>query len=229
MHANNRKFTLKEKDNLIQNMKNFIKLLILLFLLNGCKPEKKVAHNKIHIKIQKFSKNKIQSVNNNQLNSFIGNYECKNADNPKESLFLILKKVHAKSIADFEGYSWEEKNEKGANLEQTLTGLFYGNTDLFEGEREGYAPGFFVANVQVEPLSENSLKVNIHADSSDILENPLQLTIKSTKEALEKGNKKWEITEINISRELIFEIKNSNELVLKSDLGLDEKTFKKIK
>lgn len=210
-----------------------IKRIIYLFLVSiifiSCKNETKDTSEKTAEKTQKVSENKIQSVNNDPLSDFFGTYEYINTDNPKENLFLILNKVETKSIVDFEGYSWEEKNDKGEVIEKTLTGLFYGNTDLFDGEREGYAPGFFVANVQVEPSGENSLKVNVHADSSDILENPVPLTIKSTKEALEKGNKKWEITEINISRELIFEIKNSNELVLKSDLGLDEKIFKKIK
>ena len=174
-------------------------------------------------------KDKVQPINKDQLGNFIGQYEYINAANPKESLFLILKKVDTNSITDFEGYAWEEKNEKGEIAEKALTGLFYGNTDLFDEVREGYEPGYFVANVQVEPLRENSLKVNIQVDDSDILENPVLPAITSTKVALENGNKKWEITEMGVARELIFEIKNSNELILKSDSGLDDKTFKKTK
>jgi hypothetical protein len=204
-------------------IKRFLYLFLVLIAVISCKKEEPI--NKTVIKTQKISEDGIQLVKSDQLSDFFGEYEYKNIDNSQESLFLILKKVETKSIADFEGYSWEEKNEKGEVVEKTLTGLFYGNTDLFEEAREGYAPGFFVANVQVEPSGENSLKVNLHANSSDILENPVQPTIKSTKEALEKGNKKWQITEIDISRELIFEIKNSNELILKSDLGLADKTF----
>ena len=106
--------------------------------------------------------------------------------------------------------------------------MLYGNTDLFEETREGYAPGFFVVNVQVEPFNDNSLKVNVTFDSSDVLENPVQPPIESTKEALRKGNKNWEITEMDIDRELIFEIKKSNELILKSDFNLADKIFKRI-
>ncbi|TPG45228.1 hypothetical protein [Flavobacterium pectinovorum] len=201
-------------------------ILFLIFLsLCACKEEKKETKEIIPTA----TKDKIQSSSSDILGGFFGEYEYKNTDNPNESLLLVLNKVDTKSISDFEGYSWEEKNEKGEVVEKTLTGLFYGNTDLFDEVREGYTPGFFVANIQVEPFGENSLKVNIKADSSDILENPVQPPIKSTKEALEKGNKKWEIKEINSNRELIFKIKNSKELILKSDLDLAEKTFKKIK
>ncbi|SHL32179.1 hypothetical protein [Flavobacterium chilense] len=208
-------------------MKNSIKLVALLFLFNNCKKETKNDFNKTDIKNEKVEKVEIQHANNDQLNNFIGDYEYKNTNNPKESLLLILKKTDIKSVPDFEGYSWEEKNEKGEVAEMTLTGFFYGNTDLFDEEREGYAPGFFVVNVQAEPLEENLLKVNVKLDTSDILSNPVEPPMTSAKEALGKGNKKWEITEMNIAKELIFEMKNSKELILKSDSALDEKIFKK--
>lgn len=194
----------------------------------SCKKENKEVLDKPVIKTQKVIKDKISS-NNDQLTDFVGLYEYEDKDNPKESLFLVLKIVDPKSIANFEGYVWEEKNENGEVVEQTLAGLLYGNTDLFDEVREGYAPGFFVANIQVEPFENNALKVNVSLDSSDILENPVPLSIISTKEALAKGNKTWEVTEMDIMRELIFEIKNSNELILKSDLGSDDKTFSKTK
>ena len=110
-----------------------------------------------------------------------------------------------------------------------MSGTFYGNTDLFDDAREGYKPGFFVSTVQSEPSENNVLKVNINLAFSDILENPIYPPIQSTQEALKSGNKKWEVTELEISKELVFEIKNSTELILKSDLGSDDKIFKKIK
>lgn len=170
-----------------------------------------------------------QSVNNDQLSDFVGEYEFKYPDNPEESLLLILKTADIKNIPDFEGYAWKEKNEKGEVVEKTMTGLIYGNTDLFDIGREGYKPGFFVANVQAEPSGDTSLKVEIQLDSSDMLEKPILPNITSTKEALEKGNTKWEVTEMDILTSLLFEIKNPNELIMKSDLGLEDKIFKKIK
>lgn len=56
------------------------------------------------------------------------------------------------------------------NVEMALAGIFYGNTDLFDDTREGYTTGYFVTNVQVEPLKNNLLKININLDPSDILE-----------------------------------------------------------
>jgi hypothetical protein len=156
-------------------------------------------------------------------------YEYKDVDNPRESLFLVLKIVDPRSIPNFEGYLWKEKKENGEVVEQTLAGLLYGNTDLFQDVREGYAPGFFVANIQVEPFENNELKVTIDGDSSAIFENPLPFSINSTKEALAKGYKIWEVTEMDISKNLIFEVKNPNELILRSDLGSDDKTFSKTK
>ncbi|WP_337965417.1 hypothetical protein [uncultured Flavobacterium sp.] len=184
---------------------------------------------KIPKETQKVAEDKIEPVINDQLTDFVGLYEYEDKDNPKESLFLVLKIVDTKSIANFEGYAWEEKNEKGEVAEKTLAGLLYGNTDLFQDVREGYAPGFFVANVQVEPFRNTELKVSIDGDSSAIFEDPIPLSIKSTKEALAKGYKIWEVTEMDIAKNLIFEVKNSNELILKSDLGSDEKTFSKTK
>jgi hypothetical protein len=209
-----------------------IKKVLFLFLVSivviSCKKENKEVLDKPVIKTQKAIKDKISS-NNDQLTDFVGLYEYEDKDNPKESLFLVLKIVDPRSIANFEGYVWEEKNEKGEVLEQTLTGLLYGNTDLFDEVREGYAPGFFVANVQVEPFHNDALRVSIDGDSSAIFENPVPLSIKSTKEALAKGYKIWEVTEMDISKNLIFEVKNSNELILRSDLGLDDKIFSKTK
>ncbi|MDR6762127.1 hypothetical protein J2Y38_002338 [Flavobacterium sp. 2755] len=205
-----------------------IMICFLILSLCACKEAKKEIKETKEI-TPKGVEDKVQSASNDQLSDFVGEYEFKDPDNPEENLLLVLKTADIKSIADFEGYAWEEKNEKGEVAEKTLVGLFYGNTDLFDQAREGYEPGFFVANVQIEPAGENSLQVNIRAAASDILENPVPPTIKSTKEALEKGNKKWEITEIDIFRELIFEIKNPKKLILKSDLGLEDKTFKKVK
>lgn len=207
-------------------MKKVTIILSFLFLsLSACKEQKKETNEIIPSVVE----NKIPLAINENLNNFIGHFEYKNTDNPKESLYLVLQKVDIKSISNFEGYSWEEKNEKGEIVEMALTGMFYGNTDLFDDVREGYAPGFFVASVQVEPLLENLLKVNLHVTSSDILENPVHPPIISTKEALGKGNKKWEIKELDITRELTFEVKNLKEIILKSDLDSNEKTFEKIK
>ncbi|TDW46595.1 hypothetical protein EV144_106267 [Flavobacterium sp. 270] len=204
--------------------------LTLLFVLSiiSCKD------NKIENKGQKVkpsvSVNKVSIVQkNDDLNNFIGEYEYKHPDTPNENLLLILKKVDIKTIPNFEGYSWKEKNAKGENVEMALAGIFYGNTDLFDDTREGYTPGYFVTNVQVEPLKNNLLKININLDPSDILESPIYSPIQSTEEALKSGNKIWEIAELQISRELIFEIKNSDEIILKSDLGLGNIEFKKRK
>lgn len=198
--------------------------LLFLFLI-GCKEQKKDKNDQ---KVQPSNiESKISITQNNNLNDFIGKFEYRNIDTPEENLLLIFKKVDIKTIPDFEGYSWEEKNEKGENVEVTLSGTFYGNTDLFDEAREGYKPGFFVGTVQSEPSEKNALKVNINLASSDILENPIYPPIQSTQEALKSGNKKWEVTELEINRELIFEIKNSTQLILKSDLGSDDKIFKK--
>ncbi|URC12541.1 hypothetical protein [Flavobacterium sp. B183] len=209
-----------------------INIIICLLSLSfyGCQDQKKEIHEiKKNEEIKtSVNENKIAPVKNDALYDFLGKYIYKDSANPNENLLLVLKKVETKSIPDFEGASWEEKNEKGENVSMTLAGLLYGNTDLFEEAREGYAPGFFVVNVQVEPFNDNSLKVNVTFDSSDVLENPVQPPIESTKEALRKGNKNWEITEMNIDRELIFEIKKSNELILKSDFNLEDKIFKRI-
>ncbi|MCC9016444.1 hypothetical protein [Flavobacterium lipolyticum] len=151
--------------------KNKVVIYLLSLLLFACQDQKKETNEIKQVKEIKISvnKNKIAAVKNDALYDFEGEYEYKNSDSSNEKLLLILKKVETKSIPDFEESSWEEKNEKGENVSTTLAGLLYGNTDLFEETREGYAPGFFVVNVQVEPFENNSLKVNVHFDSSDLI------------------------------------------------------------
>ncbi|MEW5675958.1 hypothetical protein ABGT15_06555 [Flavobacterium enshiense] len=167
------------------------------------------------------------SVKNDNLSNLTGFYEYENTDNPKESLFLMVEKVNVNTIPDFEGFSWEEQNENGETVQKTLTGLLYGTTDLFDDAREGYAPGFFVANCRIEPYESNSLQLSLKLEEADILESPVRFPIKSTEEALAKGNKKWEVTTFNISQDYFFEIKNPKELLLKLDSG--EKSFIKRK
>ncbi|MDR6764440.1 hypothetical protein J2Y38_004673 [Flavobacterium sp. 2755] len=199
---------------------NILKYSLILLSISSIISCKEAKTTKVSV-----VKDKIQSVKNDQINDFIGEYECKNNDNPDESLFLMLKKIDIES--NFEGISWEDKNEKGEVTERTLIGGFYGNTDFFMNAREGYDLGYFVAKIKVEPFEDNLLKVNVFLDPSDVLEKPVQPPILSTKEALLKGNKKWEVTELKIYSALYFEIKNSKELVLKSDFG--DLLFKKIK
>ncbi|TDW46590.1 hypothetical protein EV144_106262 [Flavobacterium sp. 270] len=207
-------------------MKKVKVIFCFLFLsLIACKEQNKEQKVKPSVSVNKVSI--IQK--NDDLNNFIGEYEYKHPDTPKENLLLILKKVDIKTIPNFEGYSWEEKNEKGENIEVALEGIFYGNTDLFDDVREGYKPGYFVTNVQVEPLKNNLLKININLDPSDILESPIYSPIQSGEEALKRDNKIWEVAELQISRELIFEIKNANEIILKSNLDLENMVFKKRK
>lgn len=210
-------------------MKVRIIIGVLFFSLFACNEAKKETKKETKEIVPKVTEDKIEPVINDQLTDFVGLYEYEDKDNPRESLFLVLKIVDPRSIPNFEGYLWNEKKENGEVVEETLAGLLYGNTDLFQDVREGYAPGFFVANIQVEPFENNELKVSIDGDSSAIFENPLPFSIKSTKEALAKGYKIWEVTEMDISKNLIFEVKNPNELILRSDLGLDDKTFSKTK
>jgi hypothetical protein len=167
------------------------------------------------------------SVKNDDLSNLAGLYGCENKDNPKESLFLRVEKVNVNTIPDFEGFSWEEKNVDGETVQKTLTGLLYGTTDLFDDAREGYAPGFFVANCMIEPYESNSLRLSLKLEEANILESPIRFPVKSAEEALAKGNKKWEVMTFNIAQDYFFEVKNPEELVLKLESG--EKSFIKRK
>lgn len=195
----------------------------MLFSICACQEQKKETNETKVVKTLPANKNVL--VKNDQINDFIGEYEYKSSDNPDENLFLVLKKEDLKE--DFEGVPWEDKNERGEITEKTLVGGFYGNTDFFMDAREGYDLGFFVAKIQAEPFEDNLLKINVLLDPSDVLENPVTPPIQSTAEAIAKGNKKWEVTDLKIYSALFFEIKNPNELILKSDFG--DLTFKRIK
>ncbi|MEW5675601.1 hypothetical protein ABGT15_04755 [Flavobacterium enshiense] len=155
-------------------MSKAIFIILLFIALTSCQ-QKDTAIKEVSVEKNQNTEinNEAASANKIELNDFIGQYEFRDTDNPKESLFLMMKKVDVESIQDFEGFSWEEKNEKGEVVRMTLTGLLYGNTDLFDDTREGYAPGFFVVNSQIEPYENSGLKLSLNVKESDILENPV--------------------------------------------------------
>ncbi|WP_264530861.1 hypothetical protein [Flavobacterium sp. N502540] len=89
-------------------------ICLLSLTFYACQDQKKETNEIKQTKEIKISvnKNKIAALKNDALYDFEGEYEYKNSDSSNENLFLILKKVETKSIPDFEGSSWEEKNEK---------------------------------------------------------------------------------------------------------------------
>lgn len=211
----------------MEKYKLLASIVFLLFL--SCKNEDERANtnrrNNSVIKKDKDDKIQEKLILNKNLNDFIGEYRFLNEEDPSHNLFLKLEKKDIKELKEFEGYAWEEKDDYGKSREVTLQGFLYANTELYEDTGEGYEKGYFVAKVKVEPLEEKLLKIIINVKPSEILERPIVPPIKSSFEAIKKGNKVWSVNEYSIAKELVFEIVNDHIIILKTDFS--DKEFKK--
>lgn len=71
--------------------------------------------------------------------------------------------------------------EKGANGK--ISGRLYGTTDAFEGVREGYLPGHFVAPMKNLRITKDSIYFTVNVLANDLFKNPIPRNVKTAKAA----------------------------------------------
>ena len=148
-----------------------------------------------------------QAIQENNLDKYVGTYECKNLDVADENNYIVISKADNK-----------------------LSGIYYATSDEFDENREGYAPGFFVTNMNNIEISADSIKFSINVEPTEILSKPVKLKIKSTSEALKSGYKVWINTGIPTSpKDYVGVFQNPTTIFFKGSQKLFDKTFIKIK
>lgn len=75
---------------------------------------------------------------------------------------------------------------------EPLRGKYYGTTDEFDQAREGYLPGFFVADLFDLEIQGDSIKFIILCSDDDFFTNAIDLKIQNSDEARKQGYTKWE-------------------------------------
>ncbi|MEX1240576.1 MAG: hypothetical protein WEB30_12705 [Cyclobacteriaceae bacterium] len=72
-------------------------------------------------------------------------------------------------------------------------GLYYGTSDEFDQGREGYLPGFFVADMQDIRIDDDSIHFIVRATDDDMFTRAVDLNIETTDKARVLGYEKWDI------------------------------------
>lgn len=139
------------------------------------------------------------------LDKYIGTYECLAPDTPDETNYIVISKTDNK-----------------------YTGIFYATSDEFDENREGYAPGFFVTNMNKLEIIVDSIKFTINVEPGEIVSKPVNLNIKTCSEALKNGYKVWENTGIpTFPKDYAGVFQNQKTIFFKGSQDIFDKTFKK--
>lgn len=76
---------------------------------------------------------------------------------------------------------------------ESLIGKYYGTTDEFDEAREGYLPGFFVADLYDLQIQDDSIKFVILCSDEDFFTKPIDLKIQNSDEARKQGYVTWDV------------------------------------
>jgi hypothetical protein len=110
-----------------------------------------------------------------------------------------------------------------------LKGWYYGTSDDFDEMREGYEPGFFLAEMSDLIIAQDSIKFKLHVNFEEFYTKPISLQYRNTKQLPKTKYKKWEAYAGNAPfRSRIYNgtIKNNK---IKLNMDEEDRIFKKIK
>lgn len=75
----------------------------------------------------------------------------------------------------------------------TVTGRYYGTSDDFDDAREGYLPGFFVAEMAELQIKGDSIRFLLRCSNEDVFARPVNFKLENASEARKQGLQKWGI------------------------------------
>lgn len=77
------------------------------------------------------------------------------------------------------------------NVSGQIMGRYYGTSDDFDEAREGYYPGFFVADMSNLKINNKEITFEIFLTENDIFSKPVKLKYKCSKDVPLSGNPLW--------------------------------------
>ena len=82
------------------------------------------------------------------------------------------------------------------NVNGRIVGRYYGTSDDFDDAREGYTPGFFVADMNNLQIKDGSITFEIFLSEDDMFSRPVDLKYKSGNQVPKSENPLWENNQI---------------------------------
>nr|WP_321522997.1 hypothetical protein [uncultured Macellibacteroides sp.] len=119
-----------------------------------------------------------------------------------------------------------------SNGNNGIEGLYYGTTDEFVDAREGYLPGYFVLRTYDLYINGDTIKFTLKPEKTDFFTKPIDISIKSSKDAAKKGYIHWDIWDnysFQTSKNYQGLIKDSKTIIFSEDSNNKMYTKKFIK
>ena len=146
--------------------------------------------------------------------------------------------VTAESYEGTYFYEYDQNTSNGSEnqyiilevVDDTLVGRYYGGTDYFDDVREGYAQGFFVAEMKNLAIDQNTITFSIQLFPKDVFSAQIDLSYKTSEEVDKTINEPWLNAHIFNSEEGITKVyRGTIEYQrIKFDDDIELKEFKKI-
>lgn len=127
---------------------------------------------------------------------FIVGVACQSKTTSKEQLksgveetLVTYEYVYPGNTADLIENHYIKLKQKG----DSVTGKYYGTSDEFDDAREGYLPGFFVADMVDIQFKGDSIRFTLRCSNEEMFTKPVDLKVGSADEARSQGYAKWDI------------------------------------
>ena len=107
-----------------------------------------------------------------------------------------------------------------SNGNNGIEGLYYGTTDEFDVAREGYVAGYFVLRIYDLYINDDTIKFTLKPEKTDFFTKPIDISIKSSKDAAKKGYIHWDILDnypFQTSKNYQGLIKDSQSIIFSED------------
>lgn len=155
-------------------------------------------------------------------------------ENKKTNALITLDTIDFDSVIGIYEYIYPTRGSLNENHyiviernENTLIGRYYGTSDEFDSAREGYLPGYFVADMEELKISKTEISFKLTVPNENILTEQVDLDIKTFDDAVEKGYKNWKHHMKLKPKNYSGIIEDNETIFFKGEHDFMNKTFKK--
>lgn len=110
-------------------------------------------------------------------------------------------------------------------IDNKYVGRYYGTSDEFDDAREGYYPGFFVADMENLEIKNDTIRFRLTVPNDKILSKSVDLKIKTYEEAKEQGYENWPNKMTLEPKDYVGVFKNAKSIFFKGEYEFMDKIF----